>query len=80
MGFRPALKNKKIFENLSWLERLGEYAGPMFGNMYVIHSKKQVIAMRPNKKVWKAPALLEGGKVALNRTAQKVRRDNYSNL
>ena len=80
MGLRPTLNNQKIFNSLEWLERWGEYAGPLLGSMYVVHAKKQVIAMRPNKKVWRAPALLEGGKVALNRTAQKVRRDNYSNL
>ena len=80
MGFRPALKNQKIFNSLEWMERWGEYAGPLLGSMYVVHAKKQVIAMRPDKKVWRAPALLEGGKVALNRTAQKVRRDNFSNL
>ena len=80
MGFRPAIKSKKIFEKLSFLESWGDYAGPILGNMYVVHAKKQVIAMRPDKKVWKAPAVLKGGKVALNRTAQKIRRDNYSNL
>ena len=80
MGFRPKLNNQKIFNSLQWLERWGEYAGPLLGSMYIVHAKKQVIAMRPNKKVWRAPALLEGGKVALNRTAQKVRRDNFSNL
>ena len=80
MGFRPTLNNQKIFNSLQWLEHWGEYVGPLLGSMYIVHAKKQVIAMRPNKKVWRAPALLEGGKVALNRTAQKVRRDNYSNL
>lgn len=80
MGCRPGLKNQKVFNSLSWLERWGEYAGPLLGSMYVVHAKKHMIAMRPDKKVWRAPALLEGGKVALNRTAQKVRRDNYSNL
>lgn len=80
MGVRPTVKNQKLFNSLQWLERWGEYAGPILGSMYIVHAKKQVIAMRPGKKVWRAPALLEGGKVALNRTAQKVRRDNFSNL
>lgn len=80
MGFRPTLNNQKVFNSLQWMERWGEYAGPLLGSMYIVHAKKQVIAMRPDKKVWRAPALLEGGKVALNRTAQKVRRDNFSNL
>jgi SAM-dependent methyltransferase len=80
MGVRPAVKNKRLFESLSWLERLGEYAGPVLGNMYVIHAKKQMVAMRPDKKVWRAPAVLSGGKVVLNNTAQKIRRQNISNL
>jgi len=80
MGFRPALKSKKIFESLAWLDRVGEYTGPVLGDLYVVHAKKQVIAKRPHKKVWEAPAVLNGGKVALNRTAQKIRRDNYSKL
>lgn len=79
MGMRPAVKNKKLFNALSWLDRLGEFTGPMLGNMYVIHAKKQMVAMRPNKKVWRAPAVLSGGKVVLNNTAQKIRRQNYSN-
>lgn len=78
MGCRPKLKSQKIFNSLKWLESWGEYAGPLLGSMYIVHAKKQVIAMRPDKKVWRAPAMLEGGKVALNRTAQKVRRDNFS--
>jgi len=79
-GFRPALNNQRIFNSLKWIDRLGEYAGPMLGSMYIVHAKKQVVAMRPNKKVWRAPALLDGGKVVLNRTAQKVRRENFSNM
>ena len=80
LGYRPGVKNKKLFESLRWLESWGEYTGPILGNMYVIHAKKRVIAMRPDKKVWQAPAVLSGGKVALNRTARKIRQDNYSNL
>jgi len=80
MGFRPKIQNQKLFNSLQWMERWGEYAGPLLGSIYVVYAKKQVTAIRPNKKVWRAPALLKGGKVALNRTAQKVRRDNFSNL
>ncbi len=80
MGVRPGFKSKKLFESLSWLDKLESFAGPVFGNMYVLHVKKQVVAMRPHKKVWKAPAVLSGGKVVINSTAQKIRRENYSNL
>ncbi len=80
MGMRPALKNKKLFDALGWLENVSDFAGPVLGNMYVIHAKKQMAAMRPDKKVWRAPAVLSGGKVVLNNTAQKIRRENFSNL
>jgi len=79
LGVRPAIENKRIFDALGWMERLGDYAGPVLGKMYVIHAKKQVVAMRPDKKVWRAPAVLSGGKVVLNNTAQKIRRQNFSN-
>jgi len=80
LGVRPPVKNKKVFDALNWLEKFGEFAGLMLANMYVIHVKKQIVAMRPHKKVWRAPAVLSGGKVVLNSTAQKIRRENYSNL
>ena len=79
MGLRPTIKNKKLFDSLSWLENWGGIAGPMLGKLYVMHVKKQVVAMTPHKKVWRAPAVLSGGKVVLNNTAQKTRRENYSN-
>lgn len=78
LGFRPGLQNEKLYQRLSWMESLGKVAWPVFSNLYVIHAKKQVIARRPYKKVWKAPVLLSGGKVALNRTAQRVRKENFS--
>jgi len=80
MGMRLGTNNKKLFERLSWLERWGRFAAPVLGNMYMFHVKKQVVAMRPHKKIWEAPAVLIGGKVVLNNTAQKIRRENYSNF
>ena len=79
MAFRPNIKNKKLYESFRWLDNVGEYIGPVLGQLYMFHVKKQVIAMRPHKKVWTAPAVLSGGKVVLNNTAQKIRRENYSN-
>jgi len=77
-GFRPGLQNEKLYRRLSWLESCGKVAWPLFSNLYIIHAKKQVIARRPYKTGWKAPILLSGGKVALNRTAQRVRKENFS--
>lgn len=78
-GFRPDVRNQNLFARLQWLENLAEKAWPVLGNLYMLHVKKQVLAMRPHKKVWKAPAVLSGGKVALNNTARKIRRQNFSN-
>ena len=80
VGMRPALKNKRLYEAMGFLDNLGSYAGAVFGNIYVLHAKKRVVAMSKHKKVWMAPAVLSGGKVALNNTAKKIRRENYSNL
>ena len=79
IGFRPSIRNEKIFKNMAWMEKWGEKLWPFLGSLYIIHAKKQVVAMRPHKKVWKAPILITGGKVALNRTAQRVRRTHFSN-
>lgn len=79
-GFRPHVNNGIFFERMGWLETLGNKAWPVLGNMYMLHVKKQVVAMRPHKKVWKAPAVLTGGKVALNNTARKIRHRNFSKL
>ena len=78
VGLRPNIKNKKLFAKMGWMENWGEFAGPALGKLYVLHVRKQVIAMRPHKKIWRAPAVLSGGKVVLNRTAQRVRRENLS--
>lgn len=78
LGFRPGLQNEKLYQRLAWMESLGKIAWPLFSNLYVIHAKKQVIAKRPYKKVWKSPVILSGGKVALNRTAQRTRKENFS--
>lgn len=79
VGFRPAVNNEKFFASCAWMDKWGEKLWPLLGSLYIIHAKKQVVALRPHKKVWKAPILLTGGKVALNRTAQRVRRTNFSN-
>jgi len=77
MGVGTGSKEQK---KNSFLKQWGNITAPVLSNMYVFHVKKQVVAMRPHKKAWKAPAVLSGGKVVFNRTAQKIRRENYSNL
>lgn len=78
LGMRSKLTDSSSFKSMNLLERLKNYASPFMGTLYVLHVKKQVIKMRPYKKVWRAPAVLHGGKVAINRTAQRIRRENYS--
>ncbi|MCK5918157.1 MAG: class I SAM-dependent methyltransferase [Cocleimonas sp.] len=79
IGFRPTIKNEKIFTRSAWMEKWGEKLLPVLGSLYIIHAKKHMVAMRPDKKVWQTPFVLSGGKVALNRTAQRVRRTNFQN-
>ncbi|RTZ66173.1 MAG: hypothetical protein DSZ29_03425 [Aquificaceae bacterium] len=78
VGFRPTIKNESIFNKMAWMEKWGEKLWPFLGSLYIIHAKKKVVSMTPHKKVWKAPILITGGKVALNRTAQRVRRTHFS--
>ncbi|MCK5895439.1 MAG: class I SAM-dependent methyltransferase [Cocleimonas sp.] len=79
LGFRPSIKNEKLFASNAWMEKWGAKLWPVLGSLYIIHAKKHMIAMRPHKKVWETPFVLTGGKVALNRTAQRVRRTNFQN-
>ncbi|MCK5813109.1 MAG: class I SAM-dependent methyltransferase [Cocleimonas sp.] len=79
LGFRPTIKNEKLFTSSAWMEKWGEKLWPVLGSLYIIHAKKHMVAMRPHKKVWETPFVLTGGKVALNRTAQRVRRTHFQN-
>ncbi len=79
IGFRPAIKNEKLFTGSAWMEKWGKKLWPVLGSLYIIHAKKHMVAMRPHKKVWETPFVLTGGKVALNRTAQRVRRTHFQN-
>jgi SAM-dependent methyltransferase len=79
LGFRPSIKNEKLFTGSAWMEKWGEKLWPVLGSLYIIHAKKHMVAMRPHKKVWETPFVLSGGKVALNRTAQRVRRTHFQN-
>jgi SAM-dependent methyltransferase len=79
IGFRPRIKNEKLFTSSAWMERWGAKLWPVLGSLYIIHAQKHMAAMRPHKKVWDTPFVLTGGKVALNRTAQRVRRTHFQN-
>jgi SAM-dependent methyltransferase len=79
IGFRPTIKNEKLFTGSAWMEKWGARLLPVLGSLYIIRAKKHMVAMRPHKKVWETPFVLSGGKVALNRTAQRVRRTNFQN-
>jgi SAM-dependent methyltransferase len=69
-GYRPAIKSKgrlpvMVWNALSWLETLGERYLPLFGNVYVIHAKKQVIAQLPKKEFKGLNTLLPTSKPAV---------------
>ena len=68
---------KKIFNKIAWMEKWGEKLWPLLGSLYIIHAKKKVVSMTPYQKVWKSPILTMGGKVSLNRTAQRVRTHTF---
>lgn len=48
-SFRPPFANKKIMENLSFLEKLGKKFWPIFGGGYAIVACKKVVTLTPVK-------------------------------
>lgn len=51
-SFRPLLKNTRLWQHLFFLERLGRYLWPFFGNFYVTVATKQVIGLTPIRPAW----------------------------
>ncbi|MEM7540875.1 MAG: methyltransferase domain-containing protein [Pseudomonadota bacterium] len=62
-SFRPPLKSDRLNERLSFLEKLGGYCWPIFGNVYVIVAKKRVLARTPPRLIWKNRRRLVSGGV-----------------
>lgn len=53
IGFKPPLRRANLARRLGFLESVGRFLWPFFGNVTVIVAKKHVAAVTPLKASWK---------------------------
>lgn len=63
-SFRPPLAKQSISNKLGFLEQLGSYCWPLFGNVYIVVAKKRVTAVTPLKSSWQTRRRMIAGGVA----------------
>ncbi len=63
-GYRPALRHAGLNRRLEFIERLGAYCWPIFGNVYLVVGKKRVEGITPLKASWRQRRSLVAGSVA----------------
>ncbi len=51
-SFRPPIQNTRWHQRLEFLERLGGYFWPIFGNVYVILAQKRIATVTPIRARW----------------------------
>ena len=73
-AFRPPVSGARINQRLAFLEQLGAYCWPCFGNIYLVVAKKRVLGMTPLKSTWKSRRRLVAGSVV-----EPTRRSGQSN-
>jgi len=62
--YLPPFASMKVIQKLDFMEKLGSYCWPIFGGVYVIVAKKQVIPLTPVKLIWhKRRSMIESGLV-----------------
>lgn len=63
VGFRPPLQRPRLNRKLEFLEYLGAFCWPVFGNVSVVVAKKRVASFTPLKTSWETRRRLVGGGV-----------------
>jgi len=63
VGYRPPLQRPSINRKLLFLENLGAFCWPFFGNVSVIVAKKRVTAITPLKASWETRRRMVAGGV-----------------
>lgn len=63
-GYRPPLRHPRMNARLAFVEKLGAYCWPVFGNVYLIVGKKRVEGVTPLKTSWRQRRNLVAGGVA----------------
>ena len=56
-GYRPSIEPEKLFNSLSWFEKLGMRIAKNFGSVYVIHAKKTEFA-KTSTLQWQSKKIL----------------------
>lgn len=63
-GFRPPTVRAKVNRRLEFVERLGAFGWPWFGNVYLLVGRKRVEGVRPVQASWRARRRVLAGSVA----------------
>ena len=64
VGFRPPFKRAGLNRRLEFMEQLGAYCWPFFGNVSILVAKKRVASVTPLKSSWETRRrVLAGGGV-----------------
>ncbi len=56
-GYRPSIENKRLFNSLEWLDKIGMRFAKNLGDVYVIHAQKTDLAHTPTVS-WKTKKIL----------------------
>jgi SAM-dependent methyltransferase len=63
-SFRPPFNRESINSRLKFMELMGAFCWPLFGNVYVVVAKKHVAAVTPLKASWQTRRRIMAGGVA----------------
>jgi hypothetical protein len=47
LHYRPPIHNQMVMQKLAFMERLGQWAWPMLGGVYVMQAVKRTVTMTP---------------------------------
>ncbi len=72
-SFRPPLRRDTISRKLGFVEQLGSYCWPFFGNVYIVVARKHVAAVTPLKSSWQTRRRVIAGGVAEPTTRARER-------
>ena len=62
-SFRPPLRRQALNRHLQFIERLGAFCWPLFGNVYMIVARKRVEGITPLRASWRQRRRLVAGSV-----------------
>jgi SAM-dependent methyltransferase len=63
VSYRPPLQNPRWHQRLEFMERLGGYFWPLFGNVYAVLAQKRIATITPIRSRWATRTRLTGNVV-----------------